>query len=147
MVFCEFVIDEIREGEKMKKKVIMTAVVSVFLTCVVCTLIFFAYKDKQDKAQQMSLEGTYEFNLDGVKGYIAVIPSDDGKREYQWYSLDNKILFKGKYKMKKYKYVTLYEDSKSIATIFVSNGRYYFVNESLEPEEIVKTADEAIVKE
>ncbi len=131
----------------MKKKVIMAAVVSVFLTCVVCTLIFFAYKDKQDKAQQMSFEGTYEFNLDGVKGYIAVIPSDDGKREYQWYSLDGKMLFKGKYKMTKYKYVTLYKDSKSIATIFVSNGRYYFVNESLEPEEIVKTADEAIVKE
>ena len=131
----------------MKKKVIVAAVVSVFLTCVVCTLLFFAYKDKQGKAQQMSLEGTYEFNLDGVKGYIAVIPSDDGKREYQWYSLDGKMLFKGQYKMKKYKYVTLYEDSKSIATIFVSNGRYYFVNESLEPEEIVKTADEAIVKE
>ena len=57
------------------------------------------------------------------------------------------MLFKGKYKMTKYKYVTLYKDSKSIATIFVSNGRYYFVNESFEPEEIVKTADEAIVKE
>ncbi len=131
----------------MKKKVIVTAVISVFLTWLVCTLLFFSYKDKQDKAQQISLEGTYEFNLDGVKGYIAIIPSDDGKREYQWYSLDDKMLFKGQYKMKKYKYVTLYEDSKSIATIFVSNGRYYFVNESLEPEEIVKTADEAIVKE
>ena len=131
----------------MKKKVIVTAVISVFLTCLVCTLLFFSYKDKQDKAQQISLEGTYEFNLDGVKGYIAIIPSDDGKREYQWYSLDDKMLFKGQYKMKKYKYVTLYEDSKSIATIFVSNGRYYFVNESLEPEEIVKTTDKAIVKE
>lgn len=131
----------------MKKKVIITAVLSVFLTCVVCTLIFFVHKDKQDKAQQMSLEGTYEFNLDGVKGYIAIIPSDDGKKEYQWYSLDDRMLFKGQYKMKKYKYVTLYEDSKSIATIFVSNGRYYFVNELLEPEEIAKTADEAIVKE
>lgn len=131
----------------MKKKVIVTALISIFLTCVICILIFFAYKDRQDKAQQMNLEGTYEFNLDGVKGYIAIIPSDDGKREYQWYSLDDKMLFKGKYKMTKYKYATLYEDSKSIATIFVSNGRYYFVNESLEPEEIVKTADEAIVKE
>ena len=131
----------------MKRKVIVTAVISVFLTCLVCALLFFAYKDKQDKAQQMSLEGTYEFNLDGVKGYITIIPSDDGKKEYQWYSLDDKMLFKGQYKMKKYKYVTLYEDSKSIATIFVSNGRYYFVNKSLEPEEIVKTADEAIVKE
>lgn len=126
---------------------ILTVVVSVFLTCVVCTLIFFSYKDKQNKAQQISLEGTYEFNLDGVKGYIAVIPSHDGKKEYQWYSLDDKMLFKGQYKMKKYKYVTLYQDSKSIATIFVLNGRYYLVNDSLKPEEVKKTADEAIVKE
>ena len=32
----------------------------------------------------------------------------------------------------------MFDSPKNIVTIFVSNGRYYFVNGSLEPEEIAK---------
>ena len=42
----------------------------------------------------------------------------------------------------KYLVVALYEDEKSIGIIFAKDDKYYFVDNSLEVQNLIKTADE-----
>lgn len=129
----------------MKRDKISTVLITIFLTSVVCTLIFFAYKDWKDKAQEVWFEGTYEITINGEKGYIAVVPDDDEKTGYQWHTADGKLLLKGSYKLKEHKYITLCQGNKNVGTIFEGDGQYFFVDNTGNVRHISKIADEAIL--
>ncbi|GEM_PF-6264232 len=49
------------------------------------------------------------------------------------------------YKIDAGDFVTFYVDGKSIATLWIVNKKYYFIDNSLEAQEIIKISNEAIV--
>ena len=76
--------------------------------------------------------------------YIAITPSFENNAEntgkFQCY--DQEILHEGTYLITEQNYLTLYEDEKSIGIIFAKDDKYYFVDNSLEVQNLIKTADE-----
>lgn len=99
------------------------------------------------------LYGSYQFNIrDNINNtkYLVIIPplvSDANQNEgqFEWYDVNEKMLNEGSYKIDAEGFVTFYADEKSIATLFVVNKKYYFIDNSLESQEIIKISDEAIV--
>lgn len=94
--------------------------------------------------------GTYQFDmrdLDNIK-YLAVIPplkGDTKKGQFQWYNVDKKMLAQGTCKIDKRGFITFYVDEKIIATMFVGDGKYFFVDDTLETQEITRISKEPMV--
>lgn len=128
----------------MKRDKISTVLITIFLTSVVCTLIFFAYKDWKDKVQEVWFEGTYEIIINGEKEYITIIP-DDEETEYQWCTAEGNLLLKGNCKLKEHKYITLRKANKNVGTIFEGNGQYFYINDTGNVKSISKIDNEALI--
>ena len=89
------------------------------MTCFI--LIIYTPKFQSSQAKNGDLYGTYQFNIRDLDHtqYLAAIPH----------------------------FMTFYEDDHSIATIFFADGKYYFVDDSLEPQVITKISNEPMVAE
>lgn len=122
------------------------------MTCFI--LIIYTPKFQSSQAKNGDLYGTYQFNIRDLDHtqYLAAIPplkgdADEREGQFQWYDIDNNMLHQGMCKIRKRNFMTFYEDDHSIATIFFADGKYYFVDDSLEPQVITKISNEPMVAE
>lgn len=134
-----------------KKKTIIISLLSALIVGVVCSIIVYESMSQSPQIGNYDLYGTYQFDIRNINNseYLAVIPpsksdANESEGEFQWYN-NKEMLAQGTCKIDTKGFVTFYVDGKSIATQFVINKKYYFVDSSLEPQEITKTSKEPMV--
>lgn len=134
------------------KKNIFIPILSAIIAGIICSIIVYSFMSQSSQEKSFDLYGTYQLNIRTIDNteYLAVIPplTDNTTKninQFQWYNVDKKVLSQGTYKMNKKGFITFYVDGKSIATLFAINGKYYFVQKSLEPKEITQISKEPIV--
>ena len=128
----------------IKKSTIIISFLSALIVGVICSMIVYT-RMSQSPIMDSELYGTYQFNIRNLDNavYLAVIPpskvdENKGKGQFQWYNVKDEMLARGICKIDTRGFVTFYVDGKSIATLLVINKKYYFVDNSLEPQEITK---------
>jgi hypothetical protein len=143
----------IRKGDILLKKgqKIIIPILSALVAGVICSIVVYTVM-VQSQAEDINLYGTYQFDLRDLDNteYLAVIPSISGDSnkedsEFQWYTADNKMVAQGICKIEKGRFITFYVAGNSIATICFVDGKYYFVDASLEQQEITKISEEPMV--
>jgi len=142
----------VKDGDFLfiKKKTIMISLLSALVLWVVCLIVVYNLQPSQ--VENPSLFGTYQFDIRDIDNteYIAVIPpsagdANESEGQFQLYNIDREVLAQGNCKIEKEGFVTFYVDEKSISTIFFIKGKYYFVDDLLEPHEITKTSEEPMI--
>lgn len=135
---------------KINKMILL--ILSILFLGMVCFILIIYTPKFQSQAKNPELYGTYQFNIRDLDHteYLAAIPplkgdADKRRGQFQWYDIDNNMLHEGICKIRKGNFITFYENDHSIATIFFADGKYYFVDSSLEPQVITKTSDEPMV--
>lgn len=133
-----------------KKKTIIIAILSSICVGIICLLFVYSLFLYNDEAELSELYGTYRLNKNNLDEaeYLALIPPIDGNEnqmKYQWYSIDNDILAQGTGIIDENGFIILHEDNNKIADIFYNDEKFYFVDSSLEINEIIHISDEPMV--
>ncbi|MBA4685729.1 MAG: hypothetical protein H2184_01125 [Candidatus Galacturonibacter soehngenii] len=134
------------------KKMIMIYLLSILVTGVICSIIVYSLTLQSMQIKKGDLYGTYQFNirdLDNTEYLAVILPSagdaNEQEGEFQWYNINNEVLAQGTCKIDKGGFVTFEVDGNSIATIFGVDEKYYFVDDSIIPQEIIKISEEPMV--
>ena len=135
---------------KKKYKIIVIAVIGAILIGSTSAFCVYEMMLQKTKITDKDFYGTYQLQPKNFEaGYLAINPrvsseKSDGQGEFQWYDVEGTIVAKGSCKREE-SYMVLEADGKNIATLFLHSKKYYFIDSSLEPKEIVKISEEAIV--
>lgn len=137
-----------------KKKLIIISLLSALAAGIIFAIAGYAFALQSEQIEKADLYGTYQFHIRNMENieYLAVIPpssadANESKGEFQWYNIDQKMLAQGQCKIHKEGFITLYADGKSVATIFIVDKKYYFVDNLSEPQEITKISEEPMVSD
>lgn len=133
-----------------KKKTIIIAILSSICIGILCSLFVYSLFSYNDAAERPELYGTYRMNPDNLDEaeYLALIPSTDdneNQMKYQWYNVDNDILAQGTGSIDENGFIILHENDNKIADIFYNDEKFYFLDSSLEINEIIHISDEPMV--
>lgn len=133
-----------------KKKIFIILILSIVITGTVCSSIVYTSMLQTSKIENSDLYGTYQIDIRNIDNteYLAIIPSvssNKNKSQFQWYNIDKKMIAQGVYEINESGYITLDIGENNFAVIFIINGKYYLVNDSLETQEITKISEEAMV--
>lgn len=137
----------------IKKKTIIVSLLSALVIGVVCTMVVNKLILQSLQFKNSDLYGSYQISINeniNDSEYIAIIPplesdANENKGQFEWYDVNEKMLNHGSYKVDAGGFATFYVDGKSIATLCIVNKKYYFIDNSLEAQEIIKISNEAIV--
>ena len=116
---------------------------------ILCIAVGYAWAKNSSVMKKADWQGTFQLGEHKFENgeYIAITPSFENKAEnvgkFQWYAQE--VLHEGTYQITEQNYLTLYENEKSIGIIFSKDKKYYFVDDSLEVQKLIKTADEPSV--
>lgn len=129
-----------------RKKYFIICCVLVVFVGMICLAAGYAWAKDTGTMKKSDWQGTFqigEHKLDNGE-YIAVTPSFENDAEnagkFQWYN--ENVLHEGTYQITDQNYLTLYENQTPIAVIFAKNHTYYFADQSLEVQKLVRTAKE-----
>lgn len=126
--------------------IIITTLVSVLLSSLITYNISNPSNNFDDNAED-SMIGTFEVENENNSFvyYLAIINDAESKKEYVFYSSDDKIVLKGNYEIDNNSIVVMYEDKNIYANLILSNGNYYFIKTGEKAKKIIKKSDNPIV--
>lgn len=136
-----------------KKKNFIILISSIIITGMICSLIVYFFTSQTQKIKTQDLYGTYRLNTKNIDDteYLAVIPSlssDPTKNinQFQWYNTEKEMIAQGSCEINREGYITLDVDGNRIGILFINSlGKYYFINDTLEIQEIIKISEEPMV--